>query len=128
MCDVLLPPGVNRMCEVVLPPGVNRMCDVLLPPGVNRMYDVLLPPGVNRMYDVLLPPGVNPLAVIYIVTFLGGRRGRPTPKYFVNITGERKKFKMLGFPLNQLQTCYGYLCDLLSFMSIDCIYFFRFKL
>jgi hypothetical protein len=23
---------------------------------------------------------------------------------------------MLEFPLNQLQTCYGYLCDLLSFM------------
>jgi hypothetical protein len=23
MCDVLLPPGVNRMCDVLLPPGVN---------------------------------------------------------------------------------------------------------
>jgi hypothetical protein len=42
------------------------MCDVLLPPGVNRMCDVLLPPGVNRMCDVLLPPGVNPTAVKYI--------------------------------------------------------------
>jgi hypothetical protein len=27
----------------------------------------------------------------------------------VNLTGESKNFKMLGF---QLQTCYGYLCDL----------------
>jgi hypothetical protein len=42
------------------------MCDVLLPPGVNRICDVLLPPGVNRMCDLLLPPGVNPTAVKYI--------------------------------------------------------------
>jgi hypothetical protein len=48
--------------------------------------------------------------------FLGGRRGTRTPKYFVNLTGENKNFKMLEFPLNQLQTYYGYLCDLLSFM------------
>jgi hypothetical protein len=34
----------------------------------------------------------------------------------VNLTGESKNFKMLEFPLNQLQTYYGYLCDLLSFM------------
>jgi hypothetical protein len=26
--------------------------------------------------------------------------------------GESKNFKMLVFPLNQLQMCYGYLCDL----------------
>jgi hypothetical protein len=26
MCDVLLPPGVNRMCDVLLPPGVKQMC------------------------------------------------------------------------------------------------------
>jgi hypothetical protein len=30
----------------------------------------------------------------------------------VNLTEESKTFKMLGFPLNQLQTYYGYLCDL----------------
>jgi hypothetical protein len=30
----------------------------------------------------------------------------------VNLTGESKNFKMLEFPLNQLQTYYGYLCDL----------------
>jgi hypothetical protein len=48
--------------------------------------------------------------------FLGGRRGTRTPKHFVNLMGESKNFKMLEFPLNQLQTYYGYLCDLLSFM------------
>jgi hypothetical protein len=48
--------------------------------------------------------------------FLGGRRGTRTPKYFVNLAGESKNFKMLAFPLNHLQTYYGYLCDLLSFM------------
>jgi hypothetical protein len=42
--------------------------------------------------------------------FLGGRRG--TVKHFVNLTGESKNFKILEFPLNQLQTYYGYLCDL----------------
>jgi hypothetical protein len=48
------------------------MCDVLLPPGVNRMCDVLLPPGVNRMCDVLLPSGVNPVAVkyTYVLSYL----------------------------------------------------------
>jgi hypothetical protein len=46
------------------------MCDVLLPPGVNRMCDVLLPPGVSRMCDVLLPPGVNPTAVKYIYIYI----------------------------------------------------------
>jgi hypothetical protein len=35
-----------------------------------------------------------------------------TPKNFVNLTGESKNFKMLEFPLNHLQTYYGYLCDL----------------
>jgi hypothetical protein len=30
----------------------------------------------------------------------------------VNLTGESKNFKMLEFLLNQLQTYYGYLCDL----------------
>jgi hypothetical protein len=44
--------------------------------------------------------------------FLGGRRGTRTPKHFVNLTGESKTFKMLEFPLNQLQQYYGYLCDL----------------
>jgi hypothetical protein len=48
--------------------------------------------------------------------FLGGRRGTRTPKHFVNLTGETKNFKMLEFPLNQLQTYYGYLSDLLSFL------------
>jgi hypothetical protein len=31
MCDVLLPPGVNRMCDVLLPPGVN-------PTAVKHIY------------------------------------------------------------------------------------------
>jgi hypothetical protein len=48
--------------------------------------------------------------------FLGGRRGTRTPKHFVNLTGGSKNFKMLEFPLNQLQMYYGYLSDLLSFM------------
>jgi hypothetical protein len=48
--------------------------------------------------------------------FLGGCRGTRTPKHFVNLTRESKNFKMLEFPLNQLQTYYGYLRDLLSFM------------
>jgi hypothetical protein len=52
--------------------------------------------------------------------FSGGdarvRRGTHTPKHFVNLTGESKNFKMLEFPLNQLQTHYGYLCNLLRFM------------
>jgi hypothetical protein len=30
----------------------------------------------------------------------------------VNLTGESKNFKILEFPLNHLQTYYGYLCDL----------------
>jgi hypothetical protein len=47
---------------------------------------------------------------------LGGRRGTRTPKHFLNLTAESKNFRMLEFPLNQLQTYYGYLCDLLSFM------------
>jgi hypothetical protein len=57
---------------------------------------------------------------IYIYTmlfFLGGRRGTRTPKHSVNLKGERKIFKMLEFLLSQLQTYYGYLCDLLSFMQ-----------
>jgi hypothetical protein len=49
--------------------------------------------------------------------FLGGLRGTRTPKHFVNLTGESRNFKMLEFPLNQLQTYYGYVCDLLSFMQ-----------
>jgi hypothetical protein len=48
--------------------------------------------------------------------FLGGRKGTRTPKHFVNLIGESKNFKVLEFPLNQLQTYYGCLCDLLSFM------------
>jgi hypothetical protein len=31
--------------------------------------------------------------------------------------GESKNFKMLEFPLNQLQTYYGYLCDLCPFTA-----------
>jgi hypothetical protein len=42
--------------------------------------------------------------------FWRGRRGTRTPKHFVNLTGESKNFKMLEFPLNQLQMYYGYLC------------------
>jgi hypothetical protein len=42
---------------------------------------------------------------------LGARRGTRTPKNFVDLTGESKNFKMLEFPLNQLQTHYGYLCS-----------------
>jgi hypothetical protein len=46
-----------------------------------------------------------------------------TPKHFVNLTGESKNFKMLEFPLNQLQTYYGSLCDLLSFyIAYACIF------
>jgi hypothetical protein len=37
--------------------------------------------------------------------------GTHTPKHFVNLTGGSKNFKKLEFPLNELQTCYGYLCD-----------------
>jgi hypothetical protein len=48
--------------------------------------------------------------------FLGGRRGKRNPKHFVNLMGKSINFKMLEFPLNKLQTYYGYLCDLLSFM------------
>jgi hypothetical protein len=44
--------------------------------------------------------------------FLGGHRGKRTPKNFVNLTGESKNFQMLDFPLNRLQTYYGYLCEL----------------
>jgi hypothetical protein len=47
-----------------------------------------------------------------VLFFLGGRRGTRTPKHFVSVTGECKTFKMLEFPLNQLQTYYGYLCNL----------------
>jgi hypothetical protein len=46
------------------------------------------------------------------VLFLGERRGTRTAKHFVNITGKSKNFKMSEFPLNQLQTYYGYLSDL----------------
>jgi hypothetical protein len=49
--------------------------------------------------------------------FLAGRRGTRTPKHFVNLTGESKNFKMLGFPLNKPQI-----------LSIDCFYFFQFEL
>jgi hypothetical protein len=48
--------------------------------------------------------------------FLGGRRGTRTPKHFVNLAGESKNFKMLGFPLNHLQTYCGYLCGSLCFI------------
>jgi hypothetical protein len=49
---------------------------------------------------------------IYSAFFLGGRRGTRTPNHFVNPTSESKNFKMLEFPLYQLQTYYEYLCDL----------------
>jgi hypothetical protein len=39
-----------------------------------------------------------------------------TPEHFVNQAGGSKNFKILEFPLNHLQTYYGYLSDLLSFM------------
>jgi hypothetical protein len=48
--------------------------------------------------------------------FLAGRWGMRIPKHFMNLTGGSKNFKMLEFLLNQLQTYYGYLSDLLSFM------------
>jgi hypothetical protein len=48
-------------------------------------------------------------------------QGTRTPKHFVNLTGESKNFKMLEFPLNQLQTYYGYLCDFLSFKMFSYI-------
>jgi hypothetical protein len=35
MCDVLLPPGVNRMCAVLLPPGVN-------PITVKHVYHIYI--------------------------------------------------------------------------------------
>jgi hypothetical protein len=62
---------------------------------------------------------------IYSAFFLGGRRGTRTPKHFVNLTGESKTFEMLEFPLNQLQTYYGYLCDscpLTAFIFFDLNY------
>jgi hypothetical protein len=57
--------------------------------------------------------------------FLGRCRGPRTPKHFVNLTGESKTFKMLEFPLNQLQTYYGYLCDL---FPLTAFIFFWFEL
>jgi hypothetical protein len=57
------------------------------------------------------------LIVTFSAFFLGGRRDTRTPKHFVNLTGESENFKILEFPLNQRQTYYGYLCDLLSFMQ-----------
>jgi hypothetical protein len=59
--------------------------------------------------------------------FLGGCRGTYTPKHFVNLTEESKNFKMLEFPLNQLQTFYGRLCDLCpltAFIFSDLNYIF----
>jgi hypothetical protein len=52
------------------------------------------------------------------VLFFWGDAGVRVPKHFVNLTGESKNFKMLEFPLNQLQTYYGYLCKFLSFMHL----------
>jgi hypothetical protein len=57
--------------------------------------------------------------------FLGGRRGTRIPKHYVNLTGESKNFKMLEFPLNQLQMFYGYLCN---FCPLTAFIFFRFEL
>jgi hypothetical protein len=57
--------------------------------------------------------------------FLGGRRGTHTPKHSVNLIGESRNFKMLEFPLNQLQTYYGYLsglCPLTAFIFSDLNY------
>jgi hypothetical protein len=50
-----------------------------------------------------------------VLFFLGGRRGTHTPKHFVNLTGGNKNFKMLEFPLKELQTYYGYLSDFVKF-------------
>jgi hypothetical protein len=44
--------------------------------------------------------------------FSGGRRGTRTPKHFVNLMEESTNLKISDFPLNHLQTYYGYLSDL----------------
>jgi hypothetical protein len=80
---------------------------------VHLLYD---PPHLRTLRSC-----VNVLVVRYKMVcasafFLEGRRGTRTPKHFVNLTGESKNFKMLAFALNQLQTYYGCVCDLLSFM------------
>jgi hypothetical protein len=49
---------------------------------------------------------------------LRARRGARIPKHFVNLMGESTNFKMLEFPLNQLQMYYGYLCDLCSLTAL----------
>jgi hypothetical protein len=68
-----------------------------------------------KMWSAYSRQSVNTY-IVYIdrtrAFFLGGRRGTHTPKHFVNLMRESKSFKKLVFPLNQLQTCYGYLCDL----------------
>jgi hypothetical protein len=76
---------------------------------------------------MLVAVGVEYLYPVFFF-FLEGHRGTRTAKRFVHLTGERKNYKMLEFPLNQLQTYYGYLCDLFSFMYIYCVYFLRFEL
>jgi hypothetical protein len=58
----------------------------------------------------------HPTVCTYLSAELFFSGGKRTPKHFVNLTGESKNFTMLEFPLNQLQTYYGYLCYLLSFM------------
>jgi hypothetical protein len=82
-------------------------------PIVLKSGSLILPESsgpVKACNGIALP---LPLPSAFI---LGGRRGTRTPQHFVNLTAESKDFRMLEFPLNQLQTYYGYLCDLLSFM------------
>jgi hypothetical protein len=52
--------------------------------------------------------------------FSGGTR---TPKHFVNLTEESKNFKMLEFPLNQLETYNACLCDLCSLTAFSIFFF-----
>jgi hypothetical protein len=53
----------------------------------------------------------------YQCFFFWGDAGVRVPLNILwNLTGESKNVKILEFPLNQLQTYDGYLCDLLSFM------------
>jgi hypothetical protein len=56
-----------------------------------------------KLCDILI---LETFLTFIISAFFSGRRGTRTPKHFVNLTGESKNFKMLEFPLNQLQTYY----------------------
>jgi hypothetical protein len=88
-----------------------------LPPNIRNLFS-----DVKRfkleLGKYLHPKSFYTLEECYNQCFflLGGCRGMRIPKHFVNLTEDSKNFKMLEFPFNQLQTYYGYLCDLLSFM------------